>query len=274
MMELLKKLLEKQGMTEREKVIADYIVHHCEKVTHMTTRELAKNTYTSATVIVRFVKKLGYQGFQDFKLNLLMDLKASHYQDIELKKEDSLVSIINKVSSLHEKALLETKNQLSLEKLEKVRKAFQQVNQIDIFALDANASIGEYMSHNMMQVGKLSHVYQSIDKILLYSSLVQKSVVIVITRMGMDKHLLKAVRSLRMSQHFVIVMCANEKSLLKRNSDVFLLCAYKENIAQLGDPLFHSSISYLFDVFISIIVNDNYDQAMNLYLLHEHLYEY
>ena len=273
-MELIKKLQQKNHFTERKSKIADYILSHCQKVPHMTTRQLASETYTSATVIVRFVRKLGYQGFNDFKIHLLTDLKENSYPEIELEKKESLISIVNKVSSLHEKVLLETKNRLSIDDLERIQKAIESVNQIDIFALDANASIGEYVSHNIMQAGKLSNVYHSIDKILLYESLVEKSVVIVISRMGKDKNMLKAVRNLRKKGHFVILITSNEDSLLVKNTDVSLLCAYKENVIELGDLLFHTSVSYIFDILISIIVKNNYDQAIHLYQLHDELYEY
>ena len=167
-MELIKKLQQKVNFTEREVVIADYILNHCEEVLKMTTRQLANGTYASATIIVRFVRKLGYQGFNDFKIHLLTDLKENSYQEIEVEKKESLISVVNKVSSLHEKVLLETKNRLSIDDLEKIQQAIKNVDQINIFALDANASIGEYVYHNIMQAGKLSNVYQSIDKILLY----------------------------------------------------------------------------------------------------------
>lgn len=79
-MKLIRKLQQKEHFTERESQIADYILNHCEQVLQMTTRQLASETYTSATVIVRFVKKLGYQGFNDFKIHLLSDLKESGFR--------------------------------------------------------------------------------------------------------------------------------------------------------------------------------------------------
>lgn len=271
-MELINKLKEKKSFTEREGIIADYILNNCEAILHMTTRELATCTYTSATVIVRFVKKLGYQGFNDFKMRLLTDLKENSYQEIEVEKKESLISIVNKVSSLHEKILLDMKHRLSIEVLEKIQKALQQVHQVDIFAMDANASIGEYVSHNIMQAGKLSNVYQSVDKILLYESLVERSIVIVISRTGKDKHILKAIRNLRKRGHFVITITANKESLLIKNSNVHLLCMYKENIVELGDSIFHISVSYLFDIITYIIIKNNYDEAIDLYHLHSQLY--
>lgn len=273
-MKLIRKLQQKEHFTERESQIADYILNHCEQVLQMTTRQLASETYTSATVIVRFVKKLGYQGFNDFKIHLLSDLKESGFQEIEVSDSESLISLVNKVSSLHEKILLETKNNLSIHDLEKIQTAFEKVNQVDIFAIDANASIVEYISHHIMQAGKISHVYQSIDKILLYEFLIPHSVIIVISRMGQNKNILKAIRNLRMKGHFVILMTGNEKSLLAENSDVCLLCSYKENITELGDSLFHTSVSYLFDIIISIIIKNNYDTAIKLYQIHDQLYEY
>lgn len=272
-MELIQKLKEKKKFTERESAIAEYILNNCEAISYMTTRELARNTYTSATVIVRFVKKLGYQGFSDFKLHLLMDLKENSYQNIEVEKTESVISIVNKVSSLHEKVILDMKNRLSIETLQKIQKAFIQVNQVDIFAIDANAAIGEYASHNIMQAGKVCNVYHSIDKILLYDTLVKKSVVIIISRTGKDKYLLKAVRNLRKGEHFVITITANKDSLLAKNSDVRMLCMYKENIVELGDSIFHISVSYLFDIFTYMIVKNNYEEALHLYDLHDQLYE-
>lgn len=272
-MELINKLKEKTNFTERECAIADYILNHCETILDMTTRELAHNTYTSATVIVRFVKKIGYQGFNDFKVHLLTDLKENGYQEIEVEKKENLISIVNKVSSLHEKVLLDMKNRLSMEVLEKIQKALEQVKQVDIFAMDANASIGQYVSHNIMQAGKVCNVYHSTDKILLYESLVKQSVVIVISRSGQDKHILKAIRNLRNKKHFVITITANKESLLVKNSDVSLFCMYKENIVELGESIFHISVSYLFDILTSIIIKNNYDEAIDLYQLHNQLYE-
>ena len=120
-MELLQKLERKDHFTERECEIADYILRNCEAVLKMTTRELAGETFTSATVIVRFVKKIGYDGFQDFKLNLLTDLKESQFERVEVERKEHILSLINKISSLHEKSLFETKEMLSAETLEKIQ---------------------------------------------------------------------------------------------------------------------------------------------------------
>lgn len=133
-MELLSKLEKKEHFTERECEIADYILRNCEAVLKMTTRELAVETFTSATVIVRFVKKIGYEGIQDFKLHLLIDLKESQFERVEVEHKEHILSLMNKISSLHEKSLFETKEMLSTETLEKIQAAFQKYDIINFSA--------------------------------------------------------------------------------------------------------------------------------------------
>lgn len=78
-MELLRKLEQKENFTERECEIADYILRNCESVLKMTTRELASETFTSATVIVRFVKK-----------SAMMDFRISNFTCWSISRRASL----------------------------------------------------------------------------------------------------------------------------------------------------------------------------------------
>lgn len=274
-MELLQKLERKDHFTERECEIADYILRNCEAVLKMTTRELAGETFTSATVIVRFVKKIGYDGFQDFKLHLLTDLKESQFERVEVERKEHILSLINKISSLHEKSLFETKEMLSaetLEKIEKIQTAFKKYNVIDFFGFDANRAIGEYASHNFIQAGVSSNVYSAVDKTLLYEYYVERSIIIVISRMGMDAHLCRALGNLRKKDHFIICITGNSQAPITKYADAVLLCAYKENVIQLGDAMFHTSVSYILDLLVSILLRNNYDRALQLYQRHSELF--
>lgn len=271
-MELLQKLEHKEHFTERECEIADYILRNCESVLKMTTRELASETFTSATVIVRFVKKIGYEGFQDFKLHLLVDLKESQFERVEVERKEHILSLMNKISTLHEKSLFETKEMLSAETLEKIQAAFQKYNVVDFFGFDANRAIGEYASHNFIQAGVSSNVYSAVDKILLYEYYVEHSVVIVISRMGTDEHICRALGNLRKKDHFIVCITGNSQAPISKYADAVLLCAYKENVIQLGDAMFHTSVSYILDLLVSILLRNNYDRALQLYQRHGELF--
>ena len=57
--------------SQSEKQIAKYILNHGEEVLSMSVKELAKETYTSPATIVRLCKKIGLDGYNDFKSNIL-----------------------------------------------------------------------------------------------------------------------------------------------------------------------------------------------------------
>ena len=63
------------GFSNSEKEIAKYILNHGEEVLTMSVKELAKKTYTSPATIVRLCKKIGLEGYNDFKIKYSAQLQ-------------------------------------------------------------------------------------------------------------------------------------------------------------------------------------------------------
>jgi len=57
--------------------IYKYIINHLEQVSYMRIRDLAKETHTSTTTILRFCNKFDCNGFTEFKIKLQMFLKEN-----------------------------------------------------------------------------------------------------------------------------------------------------------------------------------------------------
>ena len=116
-------------------MIAAYILENSEKVIHMSSRELARNTFTNATTIVRFVKKLGYSSYNDFKINYLYDLKNDTYdqEDLFLNEHENIFTLLNKLTSLHEHVIAETKQNMNIENIIKIAKILNVNTEINFF---------------------------------------------------------------------------------------------------------------------------------------------
>ena len=67
---ILEKIAHDYKLNDNDLYLAQYIIDYSEEVIHLSTHQLAKNTYTSATAVVRFVKKLGFINYNDFKINI------------------------------------------------------------------------------------------------------------------------------------------------------------------------------------------------------------
>ena len=57
----------KAHFSASEKIIIDYISSLGLKIEKQSANQIAKETYTSAPLVVRVAKKLGYHGWNDFK---------------------------------------------------------------------------------------------------------------------------------------------------------------------------------------------------------------
>ena len=59
-----------RDLTAKDKRIADYIVKYPEQVMTLSIRELAQVLEVAESTIFRFVQRLGYEGYKQFKLEL------------------------------------------------------------------------------------------------------------------------------------------------------------------------------------------------------------
>lgn len=58
-------------LNENDLFIIQYIIEHSEEITSYSSHQLAKETYSSPTAVIRLVKKIGFENYNDFKLNYI-----------------------------------------------------------------------------------------------------------------------------------------------------------------------------------------------------------
>ena len=63
-----------KSLNELELEVYNYIVRHQEQVVEMKIRELAEAAHVSTTTVLRFCKKVGCNGYSEFKLKYKMYL--------------------------------------------------------------------------------------------------------------------------------------------------------------------------------------------------------
>jgi DNA-binding MurR/RpiR family transcriptional regulator len=62
------------SFTDREKLIADYLIETKERIISMSARDIAEATKTSAPTVVRFAKKIGVNTLNELKLKLSINI--------------------------------------------------------------------------------------------------------------------------------------------------------------------------------------------------------
>lgn len=88
-----------ENLSNLHKKIADYIISNFHEAVFLSVTELARSSGTSEATIVRFAKKIGYDGFMDFKQDLVTYFKE--YMKINGRIRQS-IDVISKARPSYE----------------------------------------------------------------------------------------------------------------------------------------------------------------------------
>lgn len=104
---LLKDRMNNYPFSHSERIIVDYILDKQNEIKDYSTKMIADETYTSPSTLIRISKKLGFQGWNDFKDAYLneVDYLNKHFQDIDpnfpFTNQDTIMNIASKIANLH-----------------------------------------------------------------------------------------------------------------------------------------------------------------------------
>lgn len=261
-------------LNDNDDVIIQYIIDHIEEIPYLSSGELARKTYTSSTSIIRFVKKLKYQSYNDFKLHIVSDLKNIKNPTLSIMPNEDMLSLVNKISEIEISIIKKTKDMLSMDVLTQVMAYISEHQYIDIIANDTNASIGEYASHLLWSVGKIVNVYHNSDKQLYIGLNIPKDhVVIFISKVGNNDHFIKIAKILKERGIKTILLTSGSNVDLAKYCDYCLYGLVEKTSAKLRDSVFYISMKYILDLIYVILFSQNYKNTIQLEQIYKDIYE-
>ncbi len=80
----LELVLQGTGLSPAESGVNNYVLSHVDDLMHMTIRSLAEACYTTPTTVIRYCRKIGYSGFEEFKIR--QDLSRSDFESYSIRR--------------------------------------------------------------------------------------------------------------------------------------------------------------------------------------------
>ncbi|HIT60483.1 MAG TPA: MurR/RpiR family transcriptional regulator [Candidatus Fimousia stercorigallinarum] len=135
---ILEQLKETENFTSSERMIAKYVLEHAEHVGHLTASDLAKESYTSKTTVIRLCKKLGMKGYQDFIRQVGIEAAESKRVNALLESEpfnenSTYEDIVQKLPSIYDSAVGNTKLSLDRNVVRRVVNRIRQADKVDFY---------------------------------------------------------------------------------------------------------------------------------------------
>ena len=257
--ELVTKLQEQVDFSASEKMIAQYVLEHFRRLPEMTTRQLAKETFTSSAAIVRFCQKLGFGGYTEFRVKFLAEMlqyiRQPHGESVAMTDRDSIHSILDKVTSIELDALRDTRAMLDPADFMRAYHLLSGTQHVDFYATDTNLDIANMADASCIMADKCSTVHAAMTmQYLQCTSVPKEHVGFFISRTGENRMLIDIARMLKMrGVHFILITSVKD-STLAEIADVVLPVATVRAMEQLGPRVFLMGAKYVVDVLFAVLM--------------------
>ena len=205
-----------------EKKIADYLFENSLDILDLFITDLAAKCDVSEATIVRFVKKLGFSGYPQFKLAIAQEIAARPIAD-NITDTDSPFDIFTKVCEDIYYSLEKTKNTISQKALTDCCKKLLAAEKIFIFGLGNSASIALDVAHKLFRLGLNAVAYTDNHLQAIASAHTnERMVVLGISHSGRSKDIVQSLKTAKENGAVTISLTSDHKSPIVRASDIVL----------------------------------------------------
>lgn len=225
-------------LTDREKLIADYLLVENSEIIDMSAKEIAEETNTSAPTVVRFAKKLGFSSLNEMKIKISISSKEKNSsREFEyLDKDLSTKSIVNGVKTSIHSIIDETVDLIDEEQLDKAISLLTNAKTIYIYSVGVSGLVGLDFYYKLSRINKRCVAHTDTHLQLTSSVLMEKEdVAVVISYSGETKETLLCAKNAKEKNVPVIAITkASIDNKLDYFSDISLHVPYVEKSLREG----------------------------------------
>lgn len=262
--------IEKTHFSPSESIIIDYILKKGKDIKNMTIAQIANETYTSSPLFIRIAKKLGFDGWNEFKEAYLKELDYLYLNqevdaNIPFVVNDDIMNIAYNLCVLERETIQDTYSLISHDDLQKAIRLLRDCKYIDVYSRSVHMHIVRsfqermYILHRHVQLCSLS---DELDSTYLMSD--QNHCAIIISYSGHAPHIKHLIKTLRKKQTSIIAITNLEDNELSLLADVTLRMSSRELIyTKIADFASSLSLKYILDILYSCIFSIHYQQNLD-----------
>ena len=211
-----------ESFSKSERKIADYIMENPDVVLPMYITELAERSGSSEATIVRFCRKLGFDGFQQFKLALAKNADVRPVSE-NITSNDSAYAILDKVCEDIYCSLEKTKQAIDQKALQECCDKLLSAKKIIIFGLGNSASIAIDACHKMFRLGLNAIAYTDNHMQAIAAAHTDSSCVVIgISHSGHSRDIVQAMQTSKERGAITVSLTSEKKSPIVKASDIVI----------------------------------------------------
>lgn len=262
--------IEKTHFSPSEAIIVDYILKKGLQIEKMTIAQIAQETYTSPPLLVRIAKKLGYDGYNEFKNDYIKELQYLYMNqqvdaNIPFVVNDDMMHIAYNLCILERETIQDTYALVNHDQLQKAVRLLRDCQHIDIYGRTQHIDIARSFQNRMYILQRhvqLCSLSDELDSTYLLSD--SSHCAIIISYSGHAPSIQRLIHVLKKKQTPIIAITNIEENDLSMMADVTLKMSSRELIyTKIADYATSLSIKYLLDLLYSCIFSIHYQKNLD-----------
>lgn len=236
---MIKKLILslKETMTQKESEIAEYILENKSEILNLTSVELATKIGVGQSSIIKFIKKIGFSKYGEFKIQLSKELenekiyKAKETIHSQIYIDDSLENVATKTLSEIIKALEKTVGNIDFKYFETVIDVIKKSKKILIIGSGMSSIVARDLEMKFMKIKIEALHYESPHmQLMKLATMDSEDLVIAISHRGETEDVIDVVKKAKKKNIEVLSITSIEKNTVASLSDYNLKIISDENI--------------------------------------------
>lgn len=218
-------------LSPKEQAIADFILENPNKVSHSSISDLSNELGMADSTFFQFTKKLGYNGFKDFKMAMLIqqnDLAAISIHE-NILQDDTELTMAKKVFESNLSTLRDTRKLLRQKDLKKAATMINQSRHLYFFGVGGSEIVAADAYHKFLR--SPITVFHSADyhiQLMEAALLTEDDCVILISHSGRSKETIRIAETAKKVGAKSIVITSQTNSPLAKLGDVVFISISEE----------------------------------------------
>lgn len=259
---IFEKMLKKEQFTYTENKIIEYIIKNRDELNSLTINELAKVTFSSNAAVIRLSMKLGFDGFRDFRTQLLKEMESEKYITntidftLPFYEKESSEQIINNIASLYKESIDIITSGIEPKEIEKIVECINSCRRLFIFAYGDTRITAMNFINKMIKINKYPILAtENYEEDVMCSNAEKDDCVLFISYSCTKNLKTEWIKTLQKKKCSMITITSNEESRFFLESDYKILIPDREHDNKIATFYSQLAFQYILSIIYSLIYN-------------------
>jgi DNA-binding MurR/RpiR family transcriptional regulator len=250
-----------------EKKVANYVLGESRNVLHYNLAELARRSGVSQAVIVRFCRRIGAEGFADFKLRLSHDVFRSSddrfLPDLELESNMNPALVVKGIIGGIQRSVARLESLIDIPALSRVVELIRSARVNHIFGMGASGLAAQDLAQKLTRIGFPCSCFQDTDlQITSACNLRKEDLAFVISYSGESPAMITVAEWARKKGAALISLTMETENTLRQSADIALLVPPTERIYRSGATVSRIDQLAVIDMIYTLLFSLDLDHSI------------